>query len=229
MTTLIKITRFYYPLFVSLLVFILFQRTAFALDKVVCMGDSITAGYPYVTLDQEGSRVGGYEPPLEEMLVDSGHQAVALNYGHPGELSCDGTRRIQGIIDKEKPDIVLVMEGTNDLWFYSPESIMTDLASMVNKVIKSGAFPVLATITPDTRGSKPVTQMNDKIRKWAKDNNVQFADQYTALIDNWSSLRSSDNFHPNQDGYNVIAQTWFQAIPLKNINMEPIIMLLFEK
>lgn len=225
MTTFLKIIRTFCPFLVSLIGLLCFQHTAFAIEKVVGIGDSITAGWPYVTTDQDGSRVGGYEPPLEKMLIASGQQAVVLNYGHPGELSSEGNIRIQEVLDKEHPAVVLVMEGTNDLWYFNTATVMTNLASMVDKVIKSGASPILATITPDTREAKPVMEMNDIIRAWAKNNNVQLADQYAALVDDWDSLRS-DELHPNQAGYDVIAQTWLSAINYKKAKITPILMLL---
>ncbi len=234
-----KIIRKSCPFLVTLIGILCFQHTAFAIEKVVGFGDSITAGWPDVTTDQEGSSVGGYEPPLEKMLIASGQQAVVLNYGHPGESTSEGDSRIQAVLDKEHPDVVLVMEGTNDLWIVDTATVMTNLASMVDKVIKSGASPILATITPDTRGDKPVPQMNDIIRAWAKNNNVKLADQYTALVDDWDflPLHSGDQLHPNQAGYDVIAQTWLSAIqsktvnitPSTTVNIAPIIMLLLKR
>ncbi len=227
MIPLVKIPRVCRSLIVILLMLVFFQDTAFAVQKIVGMGDSITAGWPYVTNDENGSRVGGYEPPLENMLIQSGRQAVVLNYGHPGELSGEGNNRIQGVLDKEKPDVVLVLEGINDLFWVSPSTVMTNLASMVNKVTKSGASPVLATLLPDTYDTKPVIAMNDKIRKWAKANNVKLADQYLALYKNWSQL-NTEGLHPNRAGYNVMAQTWFAVMPVKTVNMTPIMILLLK-
>ena len=229
MITLIKISRACFSFFSILLVLVFFQDTAFAVEKIVGMGDSITAGWPYITSFQDGSRVGGYEPVLENMLIQSGHQAVVLNYGHPMELSSEGNNRIQGVLDKENPDVVLVLEGINDLFMVSTSTVMTNLASMVNKVKKSGASPVLATLLPDTYDTKPVIAMNDKIRLWAKNNNVQIADQYLALYNNWSQL-TTEGLHPNQAGYKIMARTWFAAIPVHNtVNMTPIMMLLLNK
>ncbi|MCX5870540.1 MAG: SGNH/GDSL hydrolase family protein [Deltaproteobacteria bacterium] len=235
MITLIKLPRVCYPLFVILLMFFFFQNTAFAVEKIVGMGDSITAGYPLITSDQNGSQVGGYEPILANMLIHSGQQAVVLNYGHRGELSVEGNNRIQGVLDTEKPDVVLVLEGVNDLFAVDTATVMTNLASMVNKVIQSGAYPVIATLLPDTYDTKPVKQMNDLIRNWAKNNNVQLADQYMALINDWSQL-TFEGMHPNLDGYNVMAQTWFTVISMKTfkmtqikrVNMTPIMMLLLK-
>jgi lysophospholipase L1-like esterase len=220
-TPSIKTTRVSFLLFITLLPLFFFQHTALAAKKVVCLGDSITAGWPYITTDQNGSRVGGYEPSLESLGANSGHQMVVLNYGHPGEISSEGNERIQGVLDYENPDIVLVLEGTNDLYFISTDTVMYNLAGMVTKVLNKGASPVLATITPDTHFHKPISQMNDIIHLWAKNNKVKVADQYSALITNWSALNCGDQLHPNMAGYNVMAQTWLTAILSSLLSVSP--------
>jgi lysophospholipase L1-like esterase len=221
-----KSALIYSSYFYIFFAFFLFQSSAFASEKIVCIGDSITAGWPYIQKDQNGSRTGGYEPLLESIGVYSEHQILVLNYGHLGETTIGGVNRIQGILDEEKPNIVLLMEGTNDLWFFSTSTVMYNLATMVDKVLKSGATPVLATITPDSRGGKPINKMNELIQSWAKENKIQLADQYAALIGNWDTQNCGDKLHPNQSGYKVIAQTWFVSINFKNTNIVPALLLL---
>jgi lysophospholipase L1-like esterase len=214
------------------------QKEVVAAEKFVCIGDSITAGGTRESIgDQDGSQIGGYEPTLARLLIASGrNDALVLNYGHPGETSGDGEERLQGILDREHPAWVLVMEGTNDLWWIDTGSVMVNLASMVNKSRNSGATPVLATITPDTDAGdqKPIPELNDLIRGWTNENNVLLADQYAAVAVNWDNLHIGDGLHPNQAGYDILAQTWFDAITrepvnLKPVNLSPVLLLLLRE
>lgn len=202
-----------------------------ASTKVIGFGDSITAGWPYITSDQNASTVGGYEPALRTLLIDAGWDVSVLNYGHQGELSFEGDDRIQSVLTTQKPDWVLVLEGTNDLYWISTGSVMSHLASMVNKVRADGSNVVLATLTPDTRGGKPISQMNDTIRAWASENEVPLADQYAAVAPYWETLYSIDKLHPNTAGYEVMARTWFDAILASSGNgfdIAPILLLLLD-
>ena len=48
---------------------------------LICFGDSITQGVPYINESGDGRRVGGYEPPLESLLIADSRPSQALNWG----------------------------------------------------------------------------------------------------------------------------------------------------
>ncbi|MGW8193944.1 MAG: SGNH/GDSL hydrolase family protein [Desulforhopalus sp.] len=198
--------------------------------KVIGFGDSITTGWPYITSDQNGSTVGGYEPTLNALLNGAGWDVTVLNYGHLGELSVQGDNRIQSVLERQNPDWVLILEGTNDLFWISTDSVMSNLASMANKVRAGGRNVVLATLTPDTRGGKPISQINDRIRAWASAHEVPLADQYAAVAPDWNNVYTTDKLHPNTAGYQVMAKTWFETIlaSSRSVNTAPIILLLLD-
>lgn len=221
--------------------FIFFYGTIFCLAghvsaavKIVAFGDSITAGVYYLLNSGEGCRCPeeGYEVQLEEQMDFAGYRLLEVyNYGVPGERTSAGSLRIDGVLDIENPDYVLLLEGTNDLSNTDPSTPYTvtdNLSDMVEKVLDSGATPILATLTPATSptGSlKNITGTNELIRslwdqKVQDDKKVLFADLYAAVVGNWDNLSDDDLLHPNQAGYGVIAETWGAVLQQDLINID---------
>ena len=126
------------------------------------------------------------------------------------------------------------MEGTNDLAFFSPDTIRKNMARMVDVSLAKGVTPILGTITPDSRGGKPISQTNTLLREVAAQKKIALADHYAAVKDNWSSL-TADGLHPNSAGYSKIAQVWTSAMDeadkmnAPTTSLPPILMLLLEE
>ena len=194
---------------------------------VDAFGDSITAGWVVYARDGNGCvGCGGYEPVLQSLLKNAGREAVVKNWGKGGETSSDGASRVDIVIALDKPRYMLLMEGTNDLLFLSPDTVRKNMARMVDISLSKGVTPVLGTITPDSRGGKPISQTNTLLKELATQKNIPLADHYTAVKDNWSSL-TADGLHPNSAGYAKMAEVWFDA--MKTIDLTPILMLLLDE
>ncbi len=95
--------------------------------------------------------------------------------------------------------------------------------------------PILGTITPDSRGGKPISQTNALLRELATQKKIALADLYAAVKDSWSSL-TADGLHPNSAGYSKIAQVWTSAMDEADkmnapptANLTPILMLLLDE
>jgi lysophospholipase L1-like esterase len=183
---------------------------------IVGFGDSITQGVPYIWDFGDGRRVGGYEPKLEVLLNENSQPSIVLNYGNMGEASYMGVSRIGAVLSESNADCILILEGTNDIIFgLSPESTIDNLGIMINWSFVYNAIPVLSTLIPDTKEGGPEknipTVYNPKIVALSSEKGVTLCDQYNALADNWSLL-TDDGRHPNDSGYQVMAQTWFNSL-----------------
>ncbi len=87
--------------------------------RFLAFGDSLTAGVlsPAVTL-LIVSPPDSYPFGLQSRLVSRYRQQtpVVLNEGNPGELaSGTGVQRFRSVLLQNRPEVVLLMEGTNDL------------------------------------------------------------------------------------------------------------------
>ncbi|OQX13199.1 MAG: hypothetical protein BWK76_16540 [Desulfobulbaceae bacterium A2] len=199
------------------------EKTSKPFTTILGFGDSITAGVPYVSTSWSGngcrcatdsSCCAGYEPTLEALLQRSYPNTVVVNWGVPGETTGDGLSRLSSALWASRPSHVLLMEGTNDLWWVDPATVVTNLQSMAQLVIAAGALPILGTLTPDTRtgsDAKPIAATNLLINNIVKTNSYIISFQDQVLSASWSSL-TYDGLHPNSTGYAYMAQTWYNTL-----------------
>ena len=152
-----------------------------------------------------------------------------LNRGCPGE-AVTGTntlKRFDAVVGTRQQDVVLIMEGSNDLDNVagaSPSvqdgvigSAAAGLRQMVNDARQVGLRPLLATIPPmNAAGSRGggaglVTMLNDRIRQIGPAANVPIVDVYAAFNGNLTLL-GADGLHPNANGYTIIADAFLDTI-----------------
>jgi lysophospholipase L1-like esterase len=186
---------------------------------IATFGDSITVGYPYShRLVSNGCSppCGGYQPMLQAQLMVAGKDVLLRSYGVRGESSTAGAQRIVSVLDRDRPQFILLLEGTNDLLFTSPNTVYRNMAYMVDAALARSVVPILGTILPDIYDavqhlSKPIVATNILLTQLARERNIDLADHYAALAGNWPSL-TYDGLHPNMGGYTVMARTWFTLV-----------------
>ncbi len=187
---------------------------------IIGFGDSITLGYPYVTGSGDGRRVGGYEPKLEALLRTTGGRWKVLNYGLEGETTYGGVDRIYSVVAGHNRAYVLLLEGTNDFgWGISYDTTVYNLGVMIDISKNAGLTPVISTLTPDSQpnigNQKNIPNTyNPAIAALAQEKNVVLCDQFAALIGNWDSW-TDDQLHPNDAGYQIMADTWYLALVVR--------------
>ena len=206
-------------LFAVLLLLGAVRDTVAARFLIDTVGDSITSGYPYYwPIEGNGCTppCGGYQPKLQSLLLAAGKDVLVRNYGVRGASTADGVARIDALLDSSSPQFVLILEGTNDLFTSSKDTVVKNIAYMVDATLARGEVPVLGTLLPDIRKaeaylSKPIVETNTLLRQLARDRNIALADHYNALIGNWPKL-TYEGLHPNLAGYEVMARTWFTPV-----------------
>ena len=187
----------------------------------LAFGDSITAG----DFDSDTSQPG-YPPKLQALLVAAGMEASVENYGLGGEQTTDGVSRIDTALALANADVLLLLEGTNDIFHgVSIETTVQDLDTMANKASNKGLSTVHATIIPFKPGAKVnsdnllTEQLNMLIRTLALQRSRQLVDPYEVfreqdnLFDTYYYSGSDDPVgHPNHDGYQLLAQTFADVL-----------------
>ena len=140
------------------------------------------------------------------------------NWGYAGESTHQGVNRIDSVLDSREADFILIMEGANDLPAgVSASTTKANLRIMIEKSQGKNTEPIIATVTPNTQRSDGYiipNNYNPAIKSLASEKNIALADQYKALVGNWSGYNSGDGLHLNDDGERVMAQAWLDAISI---------------
>jgi len=180
----------------------------------LAFGDSITAG----SFDDPGE--GGYPARLEDLLNARGRPAVVENHGLPGETTAEALSRIDDVLALGG-DVLLLMEGTNDIKDLSIETIAFNVAQMAERAEARGLDVVHGTIIPrlpsaGIDGTNLRTgQFNGLIRHLAWENRRNLADPFHVFLhqtpDAFANLYA-DNFHPNAEGYDLLAEVWADVL-----------------
>ena len=192
--------------------------------KILCFGDSLTYGVTLEALSlppgaqADLSLVEGYVPKLWRLLESrygSGFELV--NSGLPGETTAEGVERLRTELRVFDPDVVLLLEGIVDVNNNSPRFpvVRENLVDMMGMVKREGALVIIGTyplLNPDgfrTTGAQYVPRLNDLIRQEANRLTVPIADHEEA---NELAGQGPDGLHPNNIGYDTMANTWLAAL-----------------
>jgi lysophospholipase L1-like esterase len=206
--------------------------------KIMPLGDSITEGYLeplYNKLKAAGYKFKfvGSNTSINPTLTAAGTN----NYeGHGGwfiDTLPEGLKKergansgiaqhIEGWMKTSNPDVVLLMVGANDVaawWEWSKISDRYD--GLVNKIFTANPKVklLLGTVTPNKAQGYPDSNNNAQrlsafIREIATKYQVQGKDvtlvDVNTALDPAADLR--DNLHPNEGGYQKIADKWLQGL-----------------
>jgi lysophospholipase L1-like esterase len=206
-----------------------------SVTKFMAFGDSITAGE--VTFPVSGgTTLGGpnyklvvlpaaaYPAVLRSLMTaryTTQTSAIVLtNQGLPGEAvrNPDTLPRFAQAMSSERPNIVLLMEGYNDI---GDPTVLTATAEGINRMCAEarnrGARVFLATLAPSRPGFRAIPQSsvqayNDRLREVARGENAVVVDIYAALLPQVSVNIGADGLHPTEIGYRRIAETFLAAI-----------------
>jgi lysophospholipase L1-like esterase len=183
------------------------------------LGDSITAG-------DGSSDERGYGLKLQSLLGPYFNRAEVQLRGREGDTSAETAQVTRRSLRDADPAYTLVLLGTND-WQdqtcqnQGPDACFTidALRSIVDEIKNWDSLPVLGTILPANPSLAPAgrndwnDQMNQRIKALAQQEQILLADLNAEFkaAGNLPSL-FSDDVHPNDAGYEVLAQGWFKAI-----------------
>ena len=197
-----------------------------AATRFLAFGDSLTAGVVSPpngpgNLDPSRSYVRLLERDLRGKYVTQ--EISVLNAGAPGEQARHAVSRFQSVLRTNRPEVVLLMEGTNDLDVVGgggADRAAQAIDSMVDRAQGAGLDVLLMTIPPQrfTAQASLIPGFNDRIRAIAARRGVVLVDIYNVLAnggcpgDRTVPCIGADGVHPTADGYRLMAEELARVI-----------------
>ena len=193
---------------------------------VLHVGDSITYASPYAAwaragvghTDEDGKTLKWMHAGANDD-TDGWHLA---SFDHPdggrSHTACGGIRademlaggkqrmpKLTDVLDKYKPQVVVVMLGTNDASAGRPvEAYRRDMASIVNAMLSRGIVPILSTIPPHVRRRALAGSYNEALRELARQRRLPLVDFEREILrrrpNDWDgTLMGRGDVHPTAD------------------------------
>jgi lysophospholipase L1-like esterase len=157
---------------------------------ILAFGDSLTAGtgagetesYPAVLARLTGRKV--------------------VNSGVPGEVSASGVQRLPEMLDRERPALLILCHGGNDLLARQDHQLIADnLRAMLRAAAERGVPVLLVAVPAPDLSLKPPALYEELAREFR----IPVEGKVLAHIMGKGSLKS-DHVHPNAAGYRLLAE-----------------------
>jgi len=157
---------------------------------LLAFGDSLTYG--------TGAAENESYPAVLGQL--SGHRI--LNYGIPGEISADGLARLPGVLDREKPALLILCHGANDLLRRMDQLQAAENLRAMVRLARARGIAVVLIAVPDFNLSLSPPKFYSEV---AAEFNIPIEARALPQILGNGSLKS-DYVHPNAAGYRQLAE-----------------------
>lgn len=200
--------------------------------RFLAFGDSITQGaVPDGTFSARFRALQLLPPTLSypgqlEMMLKARYtaqtaQIVVVNRGIQGEKATEGQLRLSRELAANMPDVLLLLEGVNDLNTGTPGSSITALAALRSMIIQANRNNVrvmIGTLLPEKAGGVDagafslIVPFNSQLVPMAMNEGALVVDVYAEFLPNVSDWIGVDGLHPNETGYKALGQVFFNAI-----------------
>jgi lysophospholipase L1-like esterase len=191
--------------------------------RFLAFGDSITAGtvstptLELMLLDKPDS----YPFKLEQMLRSQypAQDIVVLNRGWGGERLDEGVHRLPIVLDADKPEVLLLLEGVNEVRNIPTSRNAGYLRTMIMTSQQRGVDVVIATLMPvsasrsnSAAANAAIVRLNTEIAKLAQEFGLGPPVDLFGLVQAEPQILGADGLHPTADGYTRIAETFRDAV-----------------
>jgi len=178
---------------------------------IVCLGDSLTAGYGATTpsVDDKSKSYPAYLQKTTNISV--------INSGVSGNTTTQGLARVDSDVLSYNPNIVIILLGANDVFSGIPISMsQNNLQNIINKIDNGNRKIYLAKPYTDviatalSISSDTITQYNNMFFTLATSSS-----NITLINDIWDGIwgiHMSDIIHPNAKGYEIMADNIYNVI-----------------
>jgi len=164
--------------------------------KLVALGDSITAGYPF------GNWVSWATVLARELNFE------VINQGIEGDYTAGMRNRFGYDVLRYQPSHVTIMGGSNDAAArIEPSSVIENFTAMIDMCWNNGISPILCLQLPilEANGEHYLSQYRDWVRSYASEHSIFLVDFYRPFMERVEAGRHGDIYcdlaHPSTAGY----------------------------
>lgn len=194
-----------------LLALALSGTTAYSASKtILVLGDSLSAEYGM-------SRNSGWVSLLQKKLKAEKIDASIVNASISGETTSGGRARLQSLLEKHRPDAVVIELGANDgLRGLSLMATEENLRAMIAASQKARAKVLLIGMQiPPNYGGDYTRRFADLFPKLAKETKVALVPFLLESLVDQPQLFQSDRIHPTAEAQPLMLETvWPNLKPL---------------
>lgn len=150
-----------------------------------------------------------------------GQPISVVNEGVPGEQTTTALGRLPSVLDIDRPEVLLLQHGANDIFGHNTENmvVVRDNVRRMIQVARGRQVAVLVgTLLPQRQGAcrgsswDLVPQVNDLLRFVVATEGAVLVDLFAAFGGQPGTLIGPDGLHPNEAGYQKMADTFFDTI-----------------
>lgn len=188
--------------------------------RATAFGDSITEGV--LELKRRGfglTTPNNYPALLQGQLQGLDPAWRVVNRGKGGEHTFEGVGRLPSTLASDQPGFVLILEGANDAEACLDTNVASNnLRNMVRIARTNRSIPIIGTLTPSFRNNPCaddfINEVNNNIRGFASAESVVVAEIFNGMNrrELFGVSPGRDPLHPNEQGYRVMADIWYQAM-----------------
>jgi lysophospholipase L1-like esterase len=197
--------------------------------KFVCLGDSVTGVYYHTGGRRAYPEM--LELALKRLYPDA--KVTVVNAGISGNSTRNGLSRLDRDVLDQKPEVVTVMFGLNDMVGVPVEEYRANLKTIAERCRQQGAEVLFCTpnaIFDDggTRTTAKLVEYCGAMKEAGKELGVPVCDCYAAHVSArerdaaaWR-LMMSDAIHPNMDGHKLNAVEIARSISGRETSLDPV-------
>lgn len=169
--------------------------------SIAVLGDNISAAY--------GIEVGqGWVALVQDKLHEKQSGYSIENESISGDTSAGGLARIDSVLARHKPSVLIIELGANDgLRGLSPAVLKNNLTEMIRRALKSGAKVLLLGMRiPPNYGKRYTDMFYNVYPRLSKELGVPYVPFILEDVALAKDLMQQDGLHPNEKAQAIIVE-----------------------
>ena len=184
-----------------------FPTNSIATSTLVVLGDSLSAGYGI-------NPKNGWVSLLQDRITDEGYRLQVINASISGDTTLGGYHRLEPILEKHQPRIIVIELGANDgLRGLSLAAMKKNIANMILASQTANSTVILIGMKlPPNYGPAYSAAFHSTYTDLAKEFKVTLIPFLLDGMETQFNLFQADGLHPTQHAQSIIVDTVWPSI-----------------